>query len=297
MHKRPFIMLFIICILLLCACMKAQPKLKLGIIKPSINHLPLSLLMQENQIAGLQPVYFSSGWEAQEALISGKIDAAIMPFTYVYTAVAKNYPLKIVSFLERESDAVVVSNDIKSPSELNGQKIGLLKASSVDLLMHSWAKTEGFEFVPVYFRTPNEMTGALDTGAVKAIVAYVPVIQKMQQHSVLHWFGEEHPQHPCCDLVVNSTRLDDSKKAMLKQLMVILEQGLATPKAEQMISYLIDNHGQDSLQALQALRHTVFKMGLDVKGIAFERQLMQQALELGYLKSIPLAEDIYLNLD
>jgi ABC-type nitrate/sulfonate/bicarbonate transport system substrate-binding protein len=71
-------MLLVISALLFCACAKTEPKLRLGFIKPSINHLPLSLLLQQNKIAGIKLVYFSSGWEAQEALISGKIDTAIL---------------------------------------------------------------------------------------------------------------------------------------------------------------------------------------------------------------------------
>ena len=290
-------MLLVISALLFCACAKTEPKLRLGFIKPSINHLPLSLLLQQNKIAGIKLVYFSSGWEAQEALISGKIDTAIMPFTYVYTAVAKKYPLRIISFFERESDAVVVSQQISRPIDLNGKRIGLLKASSVDLLMHSWAKTEGFEFVPVYFRTPNEMTGALDTGAVQAIVAYVPVVQKLSSKRVLHWFGNEHPQHPCCDLVVNINQLGVGQVTLLRGLMDHLKERLVMADPSLSTRYLIANYGLDSLQASQALEHTIFKMGLDADGIAFERQLMQQALELGYLQSIPQAEDIYLNLD
>ncbi len=85
---REFSSVVLLALLLLSACGKSS--LRIGIIKPSIDHLPLSYGFQMKrmnaEIYTLVP--FTSGWEVQEALVAGRVDAAIMPFTYVWNAAA-----------------------------------------------------------------------------------------------------------------------------------------------------------------------------------------------------------------
>lgn len=286
--------------LLLGACNKDRGNLRLGIIKPSINHLPLSYILEDGsyKLEGLQLVYFNSGWEVQEALIAGNIDAAIMPFTFVYTAATKGYPLRIVSFLERESDAVVCPSGIGDGRSLEREKVGLLKASSVDLLMRSWAKAESLNYESVYFRSPNELIAALQIGEVKAIVAYVPIIQKLgEDFHALHWFGEQFPYHPCCDLVVNTRSFNPARKQMLKRVMLLVDEGIEALAKPELARYIEAKYGLSPEQTQSALLHTKFRTGLDQEGKDFERNLMHLAVEMGYLDRVPAAEDIYLELD
>ncbi len=49
----------------------------------------------------------------------------------------------------------------------------------------------------VFFRTPNELVEAGKTGAVNAIVAYVPISRKPRRiYKVLDWFSNDYPWHP-----------------------------------------------------------------------------------------------------
>lgn len=300
MIRKLRLMIFLAVMLLLVACGKDRDVLRLGIINPSINHLPLSYLLEDGgrQIEGLQPVYFNSGWEVQEALIAGQIDAAIMPFTYVYTAVAKDYPLRIISFLERESDALVSPVEISENQTLKNSKVGLLKASSVDLLMRAWARQESLAYEAVYFRSPNELTAALRVGEVQAIVAYVPIVQKLgEDYHALHWFGEHYPNHPCCDLAVNTRSLNPARKQLLKQVMQMLDDGIEILNTPELSRYIGVKYGLNPAQVEEALQHTKYRTGLDAEGRDFEHSLMQLAVEMGYLTQVPARENIYLELD
>jgi ABC-type nitrate/sulfonate/bicarbonate transport system substrate-binding protein len=284
---------------MLGSCSVKERALRFGIISPSINHLPLSFVLEDGwqPPEGFEPVYFNSGWEVQESLISGKIDAAIMPFSYAYTAVARDYPLRIVSFLERESDAVVCPVEIKGPQGLHNAKIGLLKASSVDLLMRDWADTVQLSYHPVYFRSPNEMIAALKAGEVQAIVGYVPLVQKLgDEYHALHWFAQNHPCHPCCDIVVNTTRLNKYRTASLRTMMDAIGNGISSLDSPRLLDYTRQKYGLDEQQARDAIQRTKFRMGLDPNGKGFEAQMMSLAVEMGYLNRVPSPHEVYLEL-
>ncbi len=281
-------------------CVRGRPTLRLGIIAPSLNHLPLSYALEAGgrSLQELQIIAFSSGWETQEALVSGRIDAAIMPFSYAFTAASRGYPLRIVSFWERESDALACPSGIAGPAELEGARIGLLKASSLDLLLRHWAQAAELAYQPVYFHSPNELVAALQTGQVQGIVAYVPLLQKLGAgFRILHWFGSDHPLHPCCDLVVNTSRLTPPRKGVLRQLLALLEETIPALDTPAVYDYAAARYGLDPAQARQALEHTKFRAGLDRAGQDFELRLMQEAVEMGYLSRVPAAGEIYLELD
>ncbi len=85
--------MIIICCLILTACGTQQTdKLVIGLIKPSMNHLPVQYAL--DNISGEQKnyqfEYFHSGWETNEALVAGRIDLAIMPFTYAWMDVSQD---------------------------------------------------------------------------------------------------------------------------------------------------------------------------------------------------------------
>ena len=297
-------MLIVICVVLISTfgCGQRQgDELRIGLIGPSINHLPLSFALESAVEAdeGYRVTYLNSGWEVQEAIIAGKLDAAIMPFSYVHTAVAKGYPLKIVSFLERESDGLVSSVDVSSVADLHRARIAVLKASTVELLMDELAHETGIEYDAVYFRSPNEMLAALQSGDVAAAVAYVPVLQKLPDgFQVLHWFGDTHRNHPCCDIAVNEKELTKSKTDSVIKLMARIEEILPriTMDNPELKHYAKTRYGLSDRQLEEALTHTHFALGLDAAGRDFERKITQIAVEKGYQSRILQDHEIYLEL-
>lgn len=280
------------------SCHKRPVSLKIGIIKPSTDHLPLSYLFHKGfeGMDAYELIYFSSGWELQEALIAGKADMGIMPFSFAFNAASKGYPIAITSFFERESDGLVALNKYSSLKDLNSKKIGVLRASTVDVLTIDLAKKEGFSYEPVYFRTPNEMIAALQSEEVDAIVAYVPLLQKIgDQFNVLHFFGSNYPAHPCCDICVNTKTLTAPKLALYNELMQQLPMAIAKVNSREadLMQYMMDSFGLSLAQANEALDHTVFQLGLDLQGIDFQMKMGAIAVEQGYQTKVLSASEIY----
>lgn len=283
--------------LLMLSCAKKTSKLKVGIIKPSIDHLPLTYALSENLISAedTEVIMFSSGWEAQEAMVNGQIDMSIMPFTYVWTARSKGYPLKTVSFFERETDGILVPSEIQQLKDLNGKKIGVLRASTIDAFLYDLVNKDSLSIETVYFRTPNEMISALKNKDVSGIVTYVPIIQKLSdEFKVIHWFSERMPEHPCCNLVGTEKALDE-KYLQVLALMRVLDQSIQTINSqdEKVIQLMMKTYLLSREQSLDALQHSVFKMNLSEKDKQFEEETMKTFLELKYIDQLPKSEEIY----
>jgi ABC-type nitrate/sulfonate/bicarbonate transport system substrate-binding protein len=245
-------------------------------------------------------VPFTSGWEVQEALIAGRVDAAILPFTYVWNAAAKGYPVKTISFFERETDAVVALQNIKSASDLNGKKVGLLKASSLDVLWRDYAAAENISAEPVYFRSPNEAVAALQKAEVSAVVLYVPIVNKLaDDFNIIHWFGDSYAAHPCCDLAVNTRQVNGDKAKQLALFVQELDANVTNmfTDANGAKAYAKSSYGLSDAQVQGALKHSVFRMGLEQSGRKFQRRMAEISLEAGYLDKIPTDSEVYWDIN
>jgi len=295
------LVLALLCLLML-ACGNETDKLKIGIIRPSIDHLPFSYAIRTGELPAneLETVDFATGWELGEALAAGKVDAGIVPFSFVWNAVSRGYPVKTVSFLERETDAVIVKPNIRDLQMLNGQKIGLLRASSVDLLWRDLARKHGLSYQPVFFRSPNEIIAALKKGEIAAATLYVPLVNKLEpEFRALHWFGDEHPGHPCCDLAVNTKKLTEPKLLTLKTVLRHLRVSAASISADdpELLDFMIAEYGITRPQCKEALQRSIFKTGLDTRGKEFQIGMMQLANRVGYLARVPTALEVYWEID
>lgn len=299
MKGRMCLLFLFIVMLMLVSCKEkqAKPLLRFGIIKPSIDYLPLTVALKKQylNVADIDMISFSSGWEIQEAITAGKLDLAIMPFSYAWTAISKGYKLKIVSCVERETDGIVTGNNYTELAQLQGKKIGLLRASTIEGLMQQTAKQEGFSYKPIYFRTPMEMIAALKTKEVEAIVCYVPLVQKLSnEYQVLHWFSQAFPAHPCCDLIASESILHGRAKEVekIKDALKQAAGDIAKPD-DAIMQILYDVYGLDRLQAIEALRHTRFDVSLSEKDKDFELNMMQFFLKNEYLTHIPSLEQVF----
>jgi ABC-type nitrate/sulfonate/bicarbonate transport system substrate-binding protein len=233
----------------------------------------------------------------QEALVAGKVDTGIMPFTYAWNAVARGNNLKIASFFERETDGIVAGSSIQDITELETKKVGMLKASTLEILFEDATHSRGIQCSKVYFRSPNEMVSALQAGQIDAMVGYVPLIQKMSdKYKVIHWFSSDYSAHPCCDIVLNQDQMSKGKQALhdklLADLKLVIEE-VAIP-SESVVSFAMKQYGLNRDQVFDSLKHTVFRMGLDDAGKAFERKMTDISVGLGYQPNQILDSDIYL---
>ncbi len=283
------------------SCQKTKQPLIIGIIKPSIDHFPLQYALENHFLDStkVKVIKFTSGWEVQEALIAKKIDLCIMPFTFAWTAKGKGYDVKILSCFERETDGIVTSSEVKNIQELNDQPIGLLRASTVDVFMRMTAQSYGISYNPVYFRTPMEMIQALKQKEVKAIVCYVPLIEKLEpEFKVLHWFSNQFPEHACCDLVVTGNALN-TKEKQIKEVYRALNKTLTFLEKNPLEAQFAvqKNYNLTAEQAISALEHTKFKLGLSEDDQKFEKIVMNEFLSMDYIKMVPMEAEIYFYLD
>lgn len=298
---RKSVIILAVMLMLLAACGKKESELRMGIIGPSIDHLPYSFAIKQGRMADLpvKTVEFTTGWEISEALAAGRIDAAIIPFTFVHNAVTKGFPVKTVSFFERETDGIVSKTRISDPNALKGAKVGILKASTLDVLWQDYASTNDINAERVYFRSPSEVIAALQSDEIDAAVLFVPLIGKLGEgYHVLHWFSERYPEHPCCDLAVNTKRIKGARQKTLLKMYEVLENTVdALPKdMDKVLAFAGERFGITQQQAHEALEHTGFMMGLDTAGKNFQALMSIYSIESGYMSRMPKDEELYWNI-
>ena len=293
------ILIFILLIYIV-GCDSKDNRLIIGIIKPSLNHFPLDFafysgyLNRENYIIR----NFSSGWETNEALVAGRIDVAILPFTYIWTDISQGKGVKIISFLERESDGIIARKDITKIQDLDGKKIGVLRASTLDIFAEIMADDYNISLKLVYFRTPMDMAAALQAGEVDALSFYVPSIFRFNEDfKIIYWFGEDYPLHTCCDLAVNSGKIK-FKKEELKQLNEGLNKSCKEINSHPEIVYeeieSLFNLSRD--EAVQSLQNTKYQMGLEEKDKIFEYKIIQKMIEKHYIENEVRIKDVYFEI-
>ena len=284
-------------IILLMGCGKESGKLRLGLIKPSLDHLPVDYAIDQQLLHSedIEIVYFNSGWETNEALITNNIDVAILPFTYIITDVACGEEVKIVSFLERESDGIISRSDIKKVEDLDNKKIGVLKASTLDILAEDVLQKNKLNSELVYLRTPMDLAASLKSGEVDALSFYSPSILKFDnQFNVIHWYANDFPNHPCCDIAATTSALNNKSK-QLNSFLKSMEQSceLINSDIAQSASFAAEHFGLDYEVAKSSLKHTPFMMDLAQDQQKFELEMGKIMLDKGYIEKIPTAEELY----
>ena len=288
-------------LLMIISCSTKSEKLIIGLIKPSLNHLPMEFGFETGDLNREDYVikYFSSGWETNEALAAGKVDAAILPFTYVWTDVAVGKKVKILSFLERESDGIVAKKEIQNIADLDGKKIGVLRASTLDVFAEMFAIKHNLNLEFVYFRTPPDMAAALTSGEVDALSYYVPSIFKFNKNfHILHWYSDDDHHHPCCNLAATEEAIA-SKKQNLKALLTGLKQ--STDKLNNSPKVAFDA-AQEFFDlpleyAKKSIYNTKYILGLNEEGKNFEKKSIEQMIEKGYIKNLPNWDEIYFEIE
>ena len=295
MRKSVILVMLLSCLVI--SCSKNRETVRFGIISTSINHLPLTYAIHNGLVnaENIEFISFSSGWELSEALIHKRVDIGILPFTYVWTAQANGFSLKTYSSFERETDALVTRKTINKISELNNQKVGVLRASTLDVLARDLAKQNGVEFEIVPFRTPNEIIEALKAKQIMAGALYVPLVQKVSdEFHVLNWFSELYPGHTCCNIATN---LEKSKHSVLDKLVNDLSAILIDLQEhpENYINFVKEYYKLTENQALEALKHTKFSFKISNNDKEFEQNMIESFKELEYIKVIPPKKDIFLD--
>jgi len=300
MKYKIFFCLMVIA-LLLSSCNQQSNHVRIGVIRSSLAHYPLSYALEKGWLdkEDYSVIQYDTGKEASAALVSGRVDMAILPFTYAWKAASRDYPVKIVSFFERESEAIIIQPDIISRQDLNGKKVGMIKGSSQDILWQDFTYRENIDCEEMHFATPDETIIAMERRVISAAVLYVPLVDKLSDSfQVMHWFDDSYSGYPSSDLVVNTSRLKDEKGELIRMLKFELDDALKRISIRDMDvrNFLKLNYSLGEFQLQGAMQHTRFSMGLDKEGKVFERDMARISQESGYVGKMPSDNDVYLDL-
>ncbi|MCD6329413.1 MAG: ABC transporter substrate-binding protein [Candidatus Cloacimonetes bacterium] len=293
------ILIMMIIIMLGCSY-KDGYKLIVGIIKPSLNHLPLDFALAIDILDREKYIIkeFTSGWETNEALISGKIDIAIMPFTYTWLDASNGYKVRIISFFERESDGIITHPDIKKLDHIQGKRIGVLRASTLDIFAEIMSDDHNIEMEFVYFRTPMDMAAALYSGEVDALSYYVPSIFKLaDEYNIVYWYGDDYPFHTCCDISATEDAIN-SKGELIQNFLNGLEFAIKELNRHAELAYkaVEEFFGLYSPYSENSLHHTKYVMGLDEIMKEFELNAFNKMIEKGYGEHPVKPENVYFEI-
>jgi len=224
-------------------------------------------------------------------LIHNQIDLAILPFTYIWTAKSKGYKIMTVSSFERETDALMTAKNITQLSQLNNKKVGVLRASSLEVLVIDLAKKTNLNFEIVAFRTPNEMIEALRQNQIQAISLYEPLVQKLSdEFHIIKWFSEFYPEHTCCNLASTEIFLTNNNIEDLIEKFHYTFEFIKTNNYD-FLQYGVKKFNFSQEQMKNALQHTKYSLEMRDIDKEFELKMINIFLDLGYISNIP--ENIY----
>lgn len=122
--------------------------------------------------------YFPSGGDLMTAVVGGSVGIGTSGATPVTTLRSRPYPLKIVAQISDISGAVqiVVKQSLKSPDELYGKKIAIMRGTGSEALFNSFVKAYGFDAskVELVNMAPAEMLASFARGSVDAFSLWEP---------------------------------------------------------------------------------------------------------------------------
>ena len=126
----------------------------------------------------VEVAYFGSGAEMTSAMAAGKLQIGSFGDFPSIIMVSKKLPVKIVSVMAEISGTqqVVVSKNVKQPSDLKGKKIGLLVGSSAESLLNGTLRhfKIPLDSVELVNMRPPEQVAALARGDIDGLAVWQP---------------------------------------------------------------------------------------------------------------------------
>jgi NitT/TauT family transport system substrate-binding protein len=175
-----------------------------------------------------------SGWpELKEALMSGKLKAAMMLAPMVMDLADKGVPVKIVALGHRSGAVIMVRKDspYHSFSDLKGKRIAIPSRFAVDnLFVHRLMKEHGLEEgdLTKIEIAPPDMPAALLANAVDAYATGEPFGAKSEMAGygrVLYMTRDVWPSYICCVLTVREELIKSDPKLVQNLVNHVLSAG------------------------------------------------------------------------
>jgi NitT/TauT family transport system substrate-binding protein len=152
-----------------------------------------------------------SGWpELKEAMISGRLKAAMLLAPMAMDLADKGIPVKVVALGHRSGAVIMVGTNspYRSFADLRGKRVAIPSRFAVDhIFVRKLLKREGMTIddIQVIEMPPPDMPAALLAGAVEAYATGEPFGAKSEMAGyarVLFMTKNEWPSYICCVLVV-----------------------------------------------------------------------------------------------
>lgn len=211
-----------------------------------------------------------SGWpELKEALISGRVKAAMMLAPMVMDLADQGVPVKIVSLGHRSGAVIMVKTDspYRAFSDLRGKRMAIPSRFAVDyifvrrLMRESGLKDGDLEFVEM---APPDMPAALLAGAVDAYATGEPFGAKGEMAGyarVLYMTRDVWPTYICCVLTVHEDLIRDNRPLVQTLVNYTMSAGA-----------WLDEAAENRAAAAQlASNQTVFNQAVDLIRWVLER--------------------------
>ncbi|MGN0143893.1 MAG: ABC transporter substrate-binding protein [Clostridium sp.] len=193
-----------------------ENSIKIGYL-PITHAIPL-YVEKEKENSRIELVKFGSWPELMEALNSGKIDGASVLIELAMKAKSQGIDLKAVALGHTDGNAVIVSNDINSVSDLKGKNFAIPnKLSTHNILLYQLLKSENMNYndVNIVELSPAEMPVALQEKRIDGYCVAEPFGAKsvaVNNGKVLKQSGEIIPNSICCSLVLRGEFIENNRE-------------------------------------------------------------------------------------
>jgi len=155
----------------------------------------------ESEGLNVELKYFPAGALQVEALSAGAIDVSNPTQAPIINLRAAGLPVVVLSSLTEYHDSHILlvraEKKVRQPKHLEGLKIGILKGSTVELMMDTLLHHYGVDAAKVQFvnLAPPQAIASMSTGAVDGVCVWQPwVHQAMQKMSaeIVHTGAHSH---------------------------------------------------------------------------------------------------------
>ncbi len=164
-------------------------------------------------------IKFGSWDDLLQALRTSTIQGASLPAALDLMAAEDDVPMQIVSKSHRHGNALIVANDVKSISDLRGQKVAVQELASAHtvLLYRALGNETNLGGVQLVKMDPQEMGAALDRGDIKGYVADQYIGAQDVLAGKAKWLRRSQDiwkNETCCVLVLNKDFIAKYPKAV-----------------------------------------------------------------------------------
>ena len=160
-------------------------------------------------------VPFNNGGDLMTAMASGDVDVGYAGITPVLSSISQGVPAKVISGVQIEGSAIVITNDsgISSAQDLAGKTVGTPGEASIqNMLLLKYLNDSGVspDDINITAMKVPSMVDAINTGNLDGMITFEPyaTLAESQGHQIFVKSSEIVPGHPCCVVVASQDFLD-----------------------------------------------------------------------------------------